>query len=76
MICTGSSNLLSNRAARLGWRLTTVRTASCSRSASNGPVMVMSSCMAYTSSLCPRLVLAWNSSPCCNGVRGSTSSIA
>ena len=31
MICTGSSNCRQNRAARLGWRLTTVCTASRSR---------------------------------------------
>ena len=38
MICTGSSNWSQKRAARLGWRLTTVCTASRSRSASSGPV--------------------------------------
>ena len=54
MICTGSSNWSQNRAARLGWRVTTVCTASRSRCGSSGPVTVISSCTAYTSSLALR----------------------
>ena len=50
MICTGSSNCGQNRAARFGCRSTTVRTASRSRWGSSGPLKVMSSCTAYTSS--------------------------
>ena len=56
MICTGSSNCGQNWAARLGWRLTTVCTASRSRWGSSGPVTVMSSCTAYTSSPEPWVV--------------------
>ena len=52
MICTGSSNCPQKRAARWGWRVTTVCTASRSRCGSSGPVTVMSSCTAYTSSSC------------------------
>ena len=48
MICTGWSNCEQNRAARLGWRVMTVCTASRSRCGSSGPVTVMSSCIAYS----------------------------
>ena len=58
MICTGSSNCSQNRATRLGCRLTTVCTASRSRCRSSGPVTVISSCTAYTSSPEPCAVLA------------------
>ena len=53
MICTGSSNCSQNRAARFGCRVTTVCTASRSRCGSSGPVTVISSCTAYTSSRSP-----------------------
>ena len=58
MICTGSSNWLLNRAARFGCRFTTVCTASRRRCGSSGPVTVISSCTAYTSSPLPCAVLA------------------
>ena len=58
MICTGSSNCSQKRAARLGCRLTTACTASRRRCGSSGPVTVISSCTAYTSSSWRCAVLA------------------